>query len=99
MSKVLQPHKAQGKPHKDYIKACHDIGSEPYKMRLLAQAIMSLKQQANQQVKCFSCGKRRHVQKNCKTNKNTPNKSLVGCSPWGRQESGMTERLHFHFSL
>ena len=25
--------------------------------------------------------------------------SLVGCSPWGRQESDMTERLHFHFSL
>ena len=26
-------------------------------------------------------------------------RSLVGCSPWGRQESGMTERHHFHFSL
>ena len=25
--------------------------------------------------------------------------SLDGCSPWGRQESAMTERLHFHFSL
>ena len=25
--------------------------------------------------------------------------SLVGCSPWGRQESDITERLHFHFSL
>ena len=25
--------------------------------------------------------------------------SLVGCRPWGRQESGTTERLHFHFSL
>ena len=25
--------------------------------------------------------------------------SLVGCSPWGREESGKTERLHFHFSL
>ena len=24
-------------------------------------------------------------------------RSLVGCSPWGREES--TERLHFHFSL
>ena len=23
-------------------------------------------------------------------------KSLVGCSPWGRSESGTTERLHFH---
>ena len=26
-------------------------------------------------------------------------RSLVGCSPWGSQESDMTERLHFHFSL
>ena len=25
--------------------------------------------------------------------------SLVGCSPWGCEESDMTERLHFHFSL
>ena len=24
-------------------------------------------------------------------------RSLVGCSPWGREESDMTERLHFHF--
>ena len=26
-------------------------------------------------------------------------RSLVGCSPWGRWESDMTERLHFQFSL
>ena len=26
-------------------------------------------------------------------------RSVVGCSPWGRQESDTTERLHFHFSL
>ena len=26
-------------------------------------------------------------------------KSLVGCSPWDREESGTTERLHFPFSL
>ena len=26
-------------------------------------------------------------------------RSLVGRSPWGRQESETTERLHFHFSL
>ena len=24
-------------------------------------------------------------------------RSLVGCSPWGLEESDMTERLHFHF--
>ena len=25
--------------------------------------------------------------------------SLVGCSPWGGEESDTTERLYFHFSL
>ena len=25
-------------------------------------------------------------------------RSLVGCSPWAREESDTTERLHFHFS-
>ena len=26
-------------------------------------------------------------------------RSLVGCNPWGREESDTTERLHFHFSF
>ena len=26
-------------------------------------------------------------------------RSLVGCSPWGREQSDTTERLPFHFSL
>ena len=26
-------------------------------------------------------------------------RSLVGCSPWGRKELDTTEQLHFHFSL
>ena len=26
-------------------------------------------------------------------------RSLVGCSPWGREQSDTTEWLHFHFSL
>ena len=26
-------------------------------------------------------------------------RSLISCSPWGRQELDMTELLHFHFSL
>ena len=26
-------------------------------------------------------------------------RSLVGCGPWGREESDTTEQLHFHFSL
>ena len=26
-------------------------------------------------------------------------RNLVGCSPWGREDSDTTEQLHFHFSL
>ena len=26
-------------------------------------------------------------------------RNLVGCSPWGHEESDTTEQLHFHFSL
>ena len=26
-------------------------------------------------------------------------RSLVGCSPWGREELDRTERFHFHISL
>ena len=26
-------------------------------------------------------------------------RNLAGCSPWGREESDTTERLHLHFSL
>ena len=31
------------------------------------------------------------------TGKSHGRRSLVGCSPWGLEESDMTERLHFHF--
>ena len=36
----------------------------------------------------YSCLEKSHGQR-----------SLLGCSPWGRWESDTTERLHFHFSL
>ena len=36
----------------------------------------------------YSCLEKSHGQR-----------SLVGCSPWGCEESDTTERLHFHFSL
>ena len=33
------------------------------------------------------------------TGKSHGRRSLVGCSPWGFEESDTTEQLHFHFSL
>ena len=40
--KVIQPLKAQGAPLEEYLKACQDIGSDPYKMQLLGQALSKL---------------------------------------------------------
>ena len=46
-------------------------------------------------------GKRLYLEKAMATHssKSHGQRSLVGCSPWGRQESDTTDRLHFHFSL
>ena len=48
-----------------------------------------------------SCWRRRqwHPTPVLLSGKSHGRRSLVGCSPWGRQESDTTERLHFHFSL
>ena len=50
---------------------------------------------------CSSRGQRRqwHPTPVLLPGKSHGRRSLVGCSPWGRTESDMTERLHFHFSL
>ena len=39
------------------------------------------------------------LQYSCLENPMEGGRSLVGCSPWGREESDTTERLHFDFSL
>ena len=49
----------------------------------------------------FSCFQRRqwHPNPALLAGKSHGWRSLEGCSPWGREESDTTERLHFHFSL
>ena len=66
--KVLQSLKAQGKPLEDYIKVCPDIGSEPYKMQLLAQTLSKGKK--DNKIKCHGCRKLGHMQKDCKIKNN-----------------------------
>ena len=39
------------------------------------------------------------IQYSCLENPMDGGRSLVGCGPWGREESDTTERLHFPFSL
>ena len=50
---------------------------------------------------CSHCGRRRqwHPTPVLLPEKSHGLRSLVGCSPWGCEESHTTERLHFHFSL
>lgn len=66
----------------DYIKACANIGSEQYKVELIATAIAQQLQEAKATVKCFACGDEEHVQKQCpkgqKINKK-PNKPFPPC--------------------
>ena len=47
---------------------------------------------------CFGEGNGTPLQYSC-LEKSHGRRSLVGCSPCGREESDTTERLHFHFSL
>ena len=50
-------------------------------------------------VRCLSWRRQWHPTPVFLPGKSHGRRSLVGCSPWGRQESDTTERLHFHFSL
>ena len=62
--KVIQPLKAQGDPVEEYLKVCQDIGSEPYKMQLLAQALSKANKKTD--MRCHQCGKLGHIKIDCK---------------------------------
>ena len=48
----------------------------------------------------FKCQRRRwHPTPVLLPGKSHGRRSLVGCNPWGREESDTTERVQFHFSL
>ena len=80
--------------------------AEEPEIKLPTSAGSSKKQQFQKNIYfCFidwSKAKRRrrwHLTSVLLLGKSHGRRSLVGCSPWGCEESDTTERLHFHFSL
>ena len=61
---VIQPLKAQGDPVEEYLKVCQDIGSEPNKIQLLAQALSKANKKTA--MRCHQCGKLGHIKIDCK---------------------------------
>ncbi|OWK12074.1 hypothetical protein Celaphus_00003795, partial [Cervus elaphus hippelaphus] len=62
--KVIQPLKALGAPLEEYLKVCQDIGSEPYKVQLLAQALSKANKKTD--MRCHQNEKLGHMKKDYK---------------------------------
>ena len=61
---MIQSLKAQSAPLEEYLKVCQDIGSEAYKMQLLAQALSKANKKTD--MKCHQCEKLGHIKIDCK---------------------------------
>ena len=81
--------KSYDQPRQCIKKARHYL---PTKVRLVKAMVFP--------VVIYGCGRRQwHPTPVLLPRKSHGRRSLVGCSPWGRYKSDMTERLHFHSSL
>ena len=72
----------------------------PIRASLVAQMVKNLPAMKETQVQ--SLGQEDPLEKDMATHASIlawkiPRRSLVGYSPWGRKQSDMNERLHFHF--
>ena len=47
----------------DYLKACHNLGSETQKMQMLAETMAAAFKKGNEG--CFTCGDKTHLKKDC----------------------------------
>ncbi|NWT12555.1 GAK5 protein, partial [Vireo altiloquus] len=53
----------------DFIKTCAPVGTEQYKVDLLAAALAQQLKVARAAVKCFDCGEEGHLKKHCSKKK------------------------------
>ena len=47
----------------DYLKACHNLGSEAQKMQMLAETMAAALRKGNEG--CFTCGGKNHLKRDC----------------------------------
>ena len=47
----------------DYLKACHNLGSETQKMQMLAETMVAALRKGNEG--CFTCGDKNHLKRDC----------------------------------
>ena len=81
---------------------CHTQHANKLRDKLLEQGIATLfRKPTDQEYGRLASWRRRqwHPTPALLPGESSGRKSLVGCSPWGPEESDTTERLHFHFSI
>ena len=47
----------------DYLKACHNLGSETQKIQMLAETMVAALRKGNE--RCFTCGDKNHLKRDC----------------------------------
>ena len=47
----------------DYLKACHNLGSETQKLQMLAETMVAALRKRNEG--CFTCGGKNHLKRDC----------------------------------
>ena len=61
----------------DYLKACHNLGSETQKMQMLAETMAATFRKENE--RCFTCGDKYHLKRDCPKKANKKPTKICPC--------------------